>query len=237
MKSGKDRLIATLSGTLMAVTLCCQLPLASQADDAAELMPESASMDAARSDQQETAPSSQTMTLYGSARKRHASLDATGVTSAEQNPLQDLSATDNAGKLQSEQASNDTSKMPLQGQLVKRALGVRSLPEGMEPDVIIGHFSMSFGFIHIGVNGPIGNEAQFSSKLEKEWRGKQVRSCELHLDKIKDGSGGYYFNTIGHRDGPRGWLMPMPKPANDKTTPWAIYFDQPDTIASGERTP
>jgi hypothetical protein len=234
MQLGRASLIVALSGALMAVTLCSQLPLPSQADDGGELIPESPSMDAASTVTPDKAPpSAETKTLYGSAKRHHGSADTVDSTGVQQSQPQALNAESDENKLQSEQAASGKAKAPLQGQVLRHASGVRSLPEGREPDVIIGHFSMSIGFFHVGVNGPIGNQAQLSSRLEKKWRGKQIATCELFLEKIKDGSGGYYFNTIGHSDGPRGWLMPMPKSATDKVRPWAIYYDQPDAVGVG----
>jgi len=117
---------------------------------------------------------------------------------------------------------------PLQGHLAQHTLGVRSLPEGRDPDYIIGHFAIGFGpFIHFQTNGPLGNMAELSKKFVKKWQGKQVNPCLLKLVKLQDNSGGYYFKTRSSKDGPCGWLMPMPKrPGKDKVTPWAIYFDQ-----------
>ena len=120
------------------------------------------------------------------------------------------------------------SKPPLQGHLAQHAIGIRSLPPGREPDYIIGHFSVGIGpFITIPMNGPVGRTAELSRKFVKKWQGKQVNPCLLKLTKLNDDSGGYYFNTRTSKDGPCGWLMPMPKrPGKDKVIPWAIYFDQ-----------
>jgi hypothetical protein len=101
------------------------------------------------------------------------------------------------------------------------------MPEGREPDYIIGHFSISIGlFLKIKVNGPVGNTAELASKFVKKWQGKQVHPCLIKLSKLKDASGGYYFNTLTSREGPCGWMMPMPLRPGEKNTPWAIYFDQ-----------
>jgi len=126
-------------------------------------------------------------------------------------------------------APETSGKQPLQGHLAKHELGViRSLPEGREPDYIIGHFSVGIGpFIQIPMNGPVGRTAELSRKFVKKWQGKQVNPCILKLTKLDDSSGGFYFNTRTSREGPCGWLMPMPKrPGKDKVIPWAIYFDQ-----------
>jgi hypothetical protein len=119
-------------------------------------------------------------------------------------------------------------KAPLQGHLARHELGVRSLPEGREPDYIIGHFAVGIGpFLSIPMNGPIGKTAELSRKFVKKWQGKQVNPCLLKLTKLNDDSGGFYFKTRTSSEGPCGWLMPMPKrPGKDKVIPWAIYFDQ-----------
>jgi hypothetical protein len=124
------------------------------------------------------------------------------------------------------QQSNE--KPPLQGHLARHTLGIRSLPEGRDPDFIIGHFALGIGpFITIPMNRPMGRTAELAKKFVKKWQGKQVNPCFLKLTKLDDNSGGYYFNTRSSKEGPSGWLMPMPKrPGKDKVTPWAIYFDQ-----------
>jgi hypothetical protein len=138
------------------------------------------------------------------------------------------SASDNGQPVQAKEGKETAT--PLQGHLVKRGLQIRSLPVGLTPDFIIGHFAFTIGpFIRVPVEKPLGNIAGFAAKFVKKWHGRQIRSCQIRLKKIPDGSGGYYFKTIGHEDGPRGWLMPMPKvPNKDRVTPWAIFFDQPD---------
>jgi hypothetical protein len=121
-----------------------------------------------------------------------------------------------------------TDRPPLEGHLARHTLGIRSLPEGRDPDFIIGHFALGIGpFIKIPMDHPTGRTAELGKKFVKKWQGKQVDPCFLKLTKLTDNSGGYYFNTRGSKEGPCGWLMPMPKrPGKDKVTPWAIYFDQ-----------
>jgi len=134
-----------------------------------------------------------------------------------------------------QQGKETATRAPLQGHLVRHGLDIRSLPVGLTPDFIIGHFALTIGpFIRIPVNTPLSSSAGFASRFVKKWHGKQMHSCQIKMKKIPDGSGGYYFKTIGHEDGPRGWLMPMPKVVGkDKVTPWGIFFDQPDS----EQTP
>lgn len=137
---------------------------------------------------------------------------------------------DHAPGQTTEQTTEQTTKSaPLRGHLTHESIGVlRSLPPGREPDYVIGHFAMGITpFFKIAVNGPIGDTAHLAAKFVKKWQGRQVHPCILKLAALEDGSKGYYFNTITSTDGPRGWLMPMPRrPGQDKVIPWAIYFDQ-----------
>lgn len=124
-------------------------------------------------------------------------------------------------------SSAQTSK-PLEGHLTKHSLGIRSLPaDGREPDAILGHFAVGLPFMTKSVSKPPSPFVTMVPKMVKKWKGKQVFPCVIKLDKLKDGSDGYYFKTFTDEEGPCGWMMPQPKvPGKDKVTPWAIYFDQ-----------
>jgi hypothetical protein len=128
----------------------------------------------------------------------------------------------------SDQNVGNTKATPLQGHITRVESGVvRSLPPGRQPDFIIGHFGIGVAFLTIPVNKPIGNGALLSRDIVQHWHGKKFFPCPLKLIKIKDGSDGYYFQSVISKDGPHGWLMPMPKrPGVDKVIPWAIYYDQ-----------
>jgi C-terminal processing protease CtpA/Prc len=104
------------SSSLILVALSMQLlPLAVQANDAAQSrQAPSTSPDSAQSGAATVIPAAEHTTLYGSARKHEKPPDAgTAETAAPSTPT-DLSAVDNAAKLQSEKAAADAYALAVQ---------------------------------------------------------------------------------------------------------------------------
>jgi hypothetical protein len=100
-------------------------------------------------------------------------------------------------------------------------------PWKTQPEEVIGHFHVDFMGVAIRqVNGPPSNPVDFTK--DQKWRGNRHRPCNVWLTQVQDGSGGYYFNCMENRYGPRGWIYPIAKRGpQDKVTPWAIFFNQP----------
>jgi hypothetical protein len=119
MRNQTGRPKTILTQAVLAVTLCSQIPLASCADEAGNLVPEAATIDTTPSGTPLTStPSSETTTLHGSAKKHLKPEDMTGAATATQNPPVDLGASDNDAKLQSEAATSEPFK--LHAQAVKK---------------------------------------------------------------------------------------------------------------------
>jgi hypothetical protein len=100
-------------------------------------------------------------------------------------------------------------------------------PWKTQPEEVIGHFHVDFMGVAIRqVNGPPSNPVDFTK--DQKWRGNRHRPCNVWLTQVQDGSGGYFFNCMENRYGPRGWIYPIAKRGpKDKVTPWAIFFSQP----------
>ena len=99
-KNRHSRVAASVS--LMSFALSLFLSAPAPADAAGELVAESAAMDVVKAPDAATPPEN-TVTLYGSVKKRQAAIDATADDNAGK--LQGA-ADDNVGKLQGEQAAN-----------------------------------------------------------------------------------------------------------------------------------
>jgi hypothetical protein len=123
-------------------------------------------------------------------------------------------------------------KKPLQGYAKQDSKGTPSIPEWKMQagyDELLGRFYVGFlGFKLKAVNGPgpgpLNGAVLGNSKLEK-WKGHRPHPCLLRFTKLTDGSGGYYFKTVGSEDGPRGWIIPQPLEPHQPRD-WAIYFMQ-----------
>jgi hypothetical protein len=116
----------------------------------------------------------------------------------------------------------------LQGYAKHDARGTPVVPEWkMEAgyDALLGKFYMSVvGLKVMPINGPPPAAVLGKSQL-KHWRGHKPFPCVLKFTKLQDQSGGYYFQTVGSADGPRGWIIPQPSVPH-RVKDWAIYFMQ-----------
>jgi hypothetical protein len=126
---------------------------------------------------------------------------------------------------------------PLQGYAKRDTRGTPVVPEWKMQagyDALLGKFYVGIvGLKVLAINGPPPAAVLGTSQL-KHWKGHKPHPCVLKFTKLQDTSGGYYFQSIGSVDGPRGWIIPQPAEPH-KAKEWAIYFmqaqdtnDQPD---------
>jgi C-terminal processing protease CtpA/Prc len=119
MNNRKDCQDTSLANIVIAVALCLQVPLGAWADDTKALAPEAAKMETTQAGTQATsAPSSDSTTLHGAARKHLEQADGTAAAAATQNQAVDLSAEGNGATLQSATGKNDA--VTLYGAAVKK---------------------------------------------------------------------------------------------------------------------
>lgn len=88
-------------------------------------------------------------------------------------------------------------------------------------DVVLGRFHVGF----IAVDNPPIPVALLGNRIKNFWRGFCPEPCHIRMFKLPDNSGGYYFICLETRQGPTGWLMPMPK-TQPGARQWAVYFAQ-----------
>jgi hypothetical protein len=117
---------------------------------------------------------------------------------------------------------------PLQGYAKRDTRGTPVVPEWKMQagyDAILGKFYVGIaGLKLLAINGPPPAAVLGTSQL-KHWKGHKPHPCVLKFTKLQDTSGGYYFQSIGSDDGPRGWIIPQPAEPH-KAKEWAIYFMQ-----------
>jgi len=131
-------------------------------------------------------------------------------------------------KTESEDSNKPSILPPLKGYAKRDAKGTPVVPEWK----MQAGYDELFGTFYVGLMGfklfPVKNPppaAVLGSAPLKHWKGKKPHPCVLTFTKLQDGTGGYYFQTIGAGDGPRGWIMPQPSEPH-KARSWAIYFMQ-----------
>jgi len=121
---------------------------------------------------------------------------------------------------------------PLQGYAKHDARGTPVVPEWKMQagyDEMLGKFYVGmFGHDLFPINGPPAAAILGAPQL-KNWKGYKPHPCLLRFTKLQDTSGGYYFQSLGRDDGPRGWIIPEPSEPH-KTRQWAIYFMQAPDI-------
>ncbi len=129
---------------------------------------------------------------------------------------------------------------PLQGYAKRDARGTPVVPEWKMQagyDEMLGKFYVGmFGHDLFPINGPPAAAILGAPQL-KNWKGHKPHPCLLKFTKLQDASGGYYFQSLGSDDGPRGWIIPEPAEPH-KTKQWAIYFMQePDAKNEPKASP
>lgn len=168
MKKGKHCLSATMSKSLIAVSLCLGLPLAVGSAGAADLSSESASLDTAQA-ANTGAPTtaSEPTTLFGSVRKHQAALDATDTASAS--PLVPLDASDSAAQLQSQTAANADAGL--------YALAVQKISSGQELSCD------EYRSLGVGCVGLESDRTFFQSiaKVTAVYRGSPAEKAGIHV--------------------------------------------------------
>ncbi len=117
---------------------------------------------------------------------------------------------------------------PLQGYAKHDARGTPVVPEWKKQagyDALLGKFYVgAVGLKLFPINGPPPAAVLGAAQLE-HWRGHKPHPCLLKFIKLQDNTGGYYFQSIGSPEGPRGWIIPQPAEPH-KAKEWAIYFMQ-----------
>ncbi|OYV24302.1 MAG: hypothetical protein B7W97_00055, partial [Mycobacterium sp. 20-66-4] len=133
-----------------------------------------------------------------------------------------------ASILAEESTINQINPPALQGYAKHDSKGTPVVPEWkMEAgyDALLDKFYMGVvGLKVMPINGPPPAAVLGKSQL-KHWKGHKPFPCVLKFTKLQDQSGGYYFQTVGSPDGPRGWIIPQPALPH-KVKDWAIYFMQ-----------
>jgi len=128
----------------------------------------------------------------------------------------------------SSKADNPDVITPLKGYAKRDARGTPVVPEWKMQagyDELLGKFYVGIvGLKLFPITGPPPAAVLGASNL-KQWKGHKPHPCLLKFTKLQDSSGGYYFQTIGFNDGPRGWIIPQPAEPR-KAKDWAIYFMQ-----------
>lgn len=122
-------------------------------------------------------------------------------------------------------AASEPLMPPMHMQAQKDSSGTPRIPQWKLDagyDVLLGRFYVAF----IAVDNPPIPIVLMSMKIERYWHGARPNPCHIHLFKVHDGSGAYYFVCMENRFGPCGWLLPQPK-TEPGARQWAIYYAQP----------
>jgi hypothetical protein len=123
------------------------------------------------------------------------------------------------------------SPKPLQGYAAVDSKGTPRVPpwkieEG--EDAFVGKFYVGVvGVPLVAVDGP-PPAAVLTGKQLAKWRGKKPFPCVIRFTKLLDDSGGYYFQAMGAKDGPQGWIIPKKQDigAKKEKKSWSLYFRQ-----------
>ena len=113
---------------------------------------------------------------------------------------------------QSDDSKETKAVKPLQGYAAVDSKGTPLVPpwkieEGV--DAFVGKFYVGMvGVKLMAVDGPPPAAVLTGKQLEK-WRGKKPFPCVIRFTKLMDESGGYYFQCLGYKDGPQGWIIPL----------------------------